>query len=110
MNAQQGERVVGRIRGEILAFHQVRSRYSPPRRRKREEVITKEILLVHKDSGRRRLEQKANGSFWQGGEKIFSSEAEASQKGWKVDAVKVILMPANPKNPEITGPHERVGR
>jgi len=63
-------------------------------------VITKEILLVHRDWGRHRLEQKSNGSMWLDGEKIFSSEAEACQKGWKVDAVKVILMPANPlKNP-----------
>jgi len=63
-------------------------------------VITKEILLVHRDWGRHRLEQKSNGSMWLDGEKILSSEAEACQKGWKVDAVKVILMPANPlKNP-----------
>jgi hypothetical protein len=72
-------------------------------------VVTKEILLVHKDGGRRRLEQKTNGSLWQGGEKIFSSEAEAGQKGWKVDAVKVILVPANPwENREIIRAHERV--
>ena len=71
----------------------------------------KEILLVHKDWGRHRLEQKSNGSIWFNGEKMFSSEAEAVQKGWKVDAVKVILIPANPReNPEIVGPHEWVAR
>ncbi len=70
-------------------------------------MVTKEILLVHNNGGRRHLEQKPDGSLWQGGEKIFSSEAEAGQKGWKVDAVKVILMPAIPReNPEIIGPHE----
>jgi hypothetical protein len=60
-------------------------------------MVTKEILLVHKDEGHRRMEQKTNGSLWQGDEKIFSSEAEAGQRGWKVDAVKVILGPTNPK-------------
>ena len=81
MNIWQGEGVVGRIKGEIPAFHQDRSCYSPPRRRKGEKVITKEILLVHRDWGRHRLEQKSNGSMWLDGEKIFSSEAEACQKG-----------------------------
>jgi hypothetical protein len=74
-------------------------------------VVTKEILLVHKNGGRRHLEQKTNGSLWQGGEKLFSSEAEACQKGWKVDAVKVILGPANPReNREILRAHERIAR
>jgi hypothetical protein len=79
--------------------------------RKGKKVVTKEILLVHKNGNRRRLEQKTNGSLWQGGEKIFSSEAEAGQKGWKVDAVKVILIPVNPReNPEVIGHHEWVAR
>jgi hypothetical protein len=71
---------------------------------KNEKMVFKEILLVYKNGAHRRLEQKTNGSLWQGGEKIFSSEAEASQNGWKVDAVKVILGPTNlRKNPEIIG-------
>ena len=57
-------------------------------------MVAKEILLVHKNEGHRQLEEKINGSLWQGGEKIFSSEAEACQNGWKVDAVKVILASA----------------
>jgi hypothetical protein len=74
-------------------------------------MVIKEILLVHEDGAHRQLEQKTNGSLWLGGEKIFSSEAEAGQKGWKVDAVKVILMPASPReNPEIIGRHERLAR
>lgn len=74
-------------------------------------MVAKEILLVHKNEGHRQLEQKINGSLWQGGEKIFSSEAEACQKGWKVDVVKVILLTAHPReNPEAMGSHERVGR
>lgn len=74
-------------------------------------MVAKEILLVNKNGGHRQLEQKTNGSLWQGGEKIFSSEAEACQNGWKVDAVKVILMPRSPReNPETTGPHEWVAR
>lgn len=72
-------------------------------------MVTREILLVHKDEGRRRLEQKTNGSLWQGGEKVFSSEAEACQNGWKVDAVKVILASANPQEqPDIIELRERV--
>jgi hypothetical protein len=67
-------------------------------------MVFKEILLVYKKGAHRRLEQKINGSLWQGGEKIFSSEAEASHSGWKVDAVKVILAPTSlRKNPEIIG-------
>ena len=57
-------------------------------------MVAKQILLVHRNGGHRQLEQKTNGSLWQGGEKIFSSEAEACQNGWKVDAVKVILASA----------------
>lgn len=71
---------------------------------KNEEMVFKEILSVYKNGAHRRLEQKTNGSLWQGGEKIFSSEAEAeaSQNGWKVDAVKVILGPTTlRKNPQI---------
>lgn len=74
-------------------------------------MVTKEILLVHKTGVHRRLEQKTNGSLWHGGEKIFSSEAEAGQKGWKVDAVKVILMPATQReNLDFTRSHEWVAR
>lgn len=90
----------------------IRFRAATPRfgDKKGNQVVTKEILLVHKNGNRRHLEQKTNGSLWLGGEKIFSSEAEAGQEGWKVDAVKVILFPANPReNPEVTGRHEWIG-
>lgn len=74
-------------------------------------MVAKKILLVHKNGGHRQLEQKSNGSLWQGGEKVFSSEAEAGQEGWKVDAVKVILIAANPReNPEGIGHHGWVAR
>jgi hypothetical protein len=74
-------------------------------------VVTKEILLAHKNGDRRRLEEKTNGSLWQGAEKIFSSEAEAGQKGWKVDAVKVILIAVKPReNPEGIGRRGWVAR
>lgn len=74
-------------------------------------MVAKQILLVHRNGGHRRLEQKTNGSLWQGGEKIFSSEAEACRNGWKVDVVKVILLTANPReNPEAMGFHERAGK
>jgi hypothetical protein len=52
-------------------------------------MVSKEVFLVKEDGGRLWLEQKPNGSLWQGGEVIFATEAEASQRGWKVDAVKV---------------------
>ena len=69
-------------------------------------MVNKKVLLVHRNGWSRHLEQKTNGSLWQGGEKIFSSEAEAGQKGWKVDAVKVVLISANPReNPEVIGRH-----
>ena len=72
-------------------------------------MVAKEILLVHKNEGHRQLEEKINGSLWQGGEKIFSSEAEACQNGWKVDAVKVILASAELRDdPGIIELRERV--
>jgi hypothetical protein len=37
------------------------------------------------------LEQKADGSLWDAGKKIFASETEANEKGWKVDAVKIVF-------------------
>ena len=52
-------------------------------------MVAKEVLLVKEGGGKHWLEQKNNGSLWQGGEEIFPSEAEAPKKGWKVDAVKV---------------------
>jgi hypothetical protein len=52
-------------------------------------MVSKEVFLVKKDGGKLWVEQKPNGSLWQGGEEIFTTEAEAGEKGWRVDAVKV---------------------
>jgi hypothetical protein len=53
--------------------------------------MLKKILLINEKGTQVWLEQKTNGSLWQNGEEIFSSEDEAKQKGWKVDAVKIII-------------------
>ncbi len=53
--------------------------------------MLKKILLINENGAQVWLEQKTNGSIWQNGEEIFSSENEAKQKGWKVDAVKIII-------------------
>ena len=100
-------------RGQISCLSSTSEPQLPGSEKEREKrkMVTKEILLVHKDGGHHQVEQKTNGSLWLGGEKIFSSEAEAGQKGWKVDAIKVILVPTSPReNSEIIGPHERVAR
>jgi hypothetical protein len=52
-------------------------------------MISKEVVLVKNDGGKLLLEQKTNGSLWHEGEEIFATEAEARDRGWKVDAVKV---------------------
>jgi hypothetical protein len=52
-------------------------------------MVSKEVFLVKEDGGKLWLEQETNGSLWQDGEEIFATEAEARNRGWKVDAVKV---------------------
>ena len=54
-------------------------------------MTCKIILLINENGERVWLEQKTDGSLWQNGEEIFASEEDAKQKGWKVDAVKVIF-------------------
>ena len=51
----------------------------------------KKILLINENGTQVWLEQKTDGSLWQNGEEIFASEDEAQQKGWKVDAVKIVF-------------------
>jgi len=53
--------------------------------------MSKRILLINKEGGRRWLEERINGSLWQGGIEFYASAAEASEKGWNVDAVKIIF-------------------
>jgi hypothetical protein len=52
-------------------------------------MVSKEVFLVKEDGGRLWLEQKTNGSLWHEGEEIIATEAEARNRGWEVDAVKV---------------------
>ncbi len=54
-------------------------------------MMCKKILLINENGTQVWLEQKTDGSLWQNGEEIFHSEDEAKQKGWKVDAVKIII-------------------
>jgi len=54
-------------------------------------MFIRRVLLVNGYGQQRWLEQKANGTLWEAEEKIFASEKEANEKGWKVDAVKVVL-------------------
>ncbi len=51
----------------------------------------KTILLINEEGERCWLEEKTNGSLWQGDGEMFASETEASKRGWKVDAVKVVF-------------------
>jgi len=59
--------------------------------------MNKKILLVNKEGGQRWLEERINGSLWQGEMEFYASAAEASEKGWKVDAVKIIFDGTNGK-------------
>jgi hypothetical protein len=54
-------------------------------------MMVKNILLIKENGTQVWVEQKTNGSLWQDGEEIFPSEDEAKWKGWKVDAVKIII-------------------
>jgi hypothetical protein len=54
-------------------------------------MICKKILLIDENGTQEWMDQETNGSLWQNGEEIFASEDEANQRGWKVDAVKIIF-------------------
>ena len=54
-------------------------------------MVEKRVLLINRDGRRWWLNQKTNESLWEGEEEIFASEAEASKKGWKIDAVKIVF-------------------
>ena len=61
-------------------------------------MANKLVLLIGEEDEYWWLEQKADGSFWQGAVEVFASETEAGEYGWKVDAVKVILESPDRKN------------
>ncbi len=63
-------------------------------------MVGKRILLTNEDGRRWWLEQKTNGSVWEGREEIFASETEANEKGWKIDAVKVVFESTDGKKEE----------
>lgn len=54
---------------------------------KETDMMVRTILLINEQGEQRWLEEKNNGSLWQGDKKIFTSETEASIKGWQVDAL-----------------------
>jgi len=54
-------------------------------------VVGKTILLINEEGERRWLGKNTDGSLWQGDGKIFASETEATQRGWRVDAVKIVF-------------------
>ena len=57
--------------------------------------------MINEEGEQLWLEEKTNGSLWQGDGKIFASATEASIKGWKVDALKVAIDSMNGKNKGI---------
>ena len=57
-------------------------------------------MLINKEGRRWWLDQKANKSLWEGEKEIFVSQAEAREKGWKIDAEKVIFF-ENPNEKNI---------
>ena len=61
-------------------------------------MAAKTILLINEEGEQRWLEEKTNGSLWQGDKEIFTSETEASINGWQVDAVKVVIDSMDGKN------------
>ena len=54
-------------------------------------MLRKKVLLINRKGRKWRLEQEVNGSLWESEKEIFASETEANEKGWKVDAVKVVF-------------------
>ena len=54
-------------------------------------MLKKRVLLIKKDGRQWWLDQKANGTLWEAEQEIFASEKDAQEKGWKVDAVKVVF-------------------
>jgi len=61
-------------------------------------MVPKTVLLIKEEVDQYWLEEKDNGSLWQRDGKIFASEIEASIKGWRVDAFKVIFKSGDGKD------------
>ena len=56
---------------------------------KESDMVVRTILLINEEGEQLWLEEENNGSLWQGDREIFSSQTEASIKGWRVDAAKI---------------------
>ncbi len=54
-------------------------------------MSAKRVLLLNREGQRIWLEQRSDGAFYDNEEEIFASESEANEKGWKIDAVKVVF-------------------
>ena len=65
---------------------------------KERDMVVKTILLINEEGEQLWLEEKHNGSLWKGDKEIFTSETEASTKGWRVDAVKIAFDPTDGKD------------
>ena len=65
---------------------------------KERDMVDRTILLINEEGDQYWLEEKDNGSLWQGDGKIFASEIEASIKGWKVDALKIVFRSTDGKD------------
>lgn len=60
-------------------------------RNRARNTAEKTLLFVNEESGQRWLEEKSNGSLWHDEAQLFASANEANEKGWKVDAVKLVF-------------------
>ena len=63
-------------------------------------MFKKMICLVNEEEKQNCFEQKADGSIWASQENVFASEIEAGKKGWKVDAIKILLKTKSDKSSE----------
>jgi hypothetical protein len=77
-----------RGRKDLYAIGDQRTR---PGGNKERNMVPKTVLLINEEGEQCWLEEKDNGSLWQGDGKIFASEIEANIRGWKVDALKVVF-------------------
>ncbi len=51
----------------------------------------KELILLNSQGGKLAVEAMPDGSLWNNGKKIFDSDDDV-KLGWKIDAVKVIMV------------------
>ncbi len=53
--------------------------------------MVRQILLRNSQGENLQVEEKLDGTLCDNEEKVFNSDIQAAEKGWKIDAIKVMF-------------------